>query len=326
MSIQITVLGLGQIGTSIGLALASHKDQVLRMGSDSDPKVERAAAKLNAFDQVKHNLPAAVENADVVLLACPVDEIRDTLEIIAPELKAGTVVIDTSPLKVKVMEWARELLPPERYFISMTPTLNPECLEAPASGPETARADLFKNSLMVITNPADAVSDALQLANDLALLLGGTPYYADAWEVDGLLAAIHLLPRLLAVALTNAVTDQPGWQEGRKLAGKPFTVVTGPAQETDEIKSFGLAAMNNRQNTLRVLANLMAELETLSQALADQDGEALSKKIDHARQNRQAWWEQRRSANWGTIPRGEPLPTSGEVLGRLIGLGKRKKS
>src|SRR5512136_550289 len=117
MSIQISVLGLGQVGLSIGLSLASHKDQIVRVGSDSDSKAERAAVRLNAFDQIKHNLPAAVEKAEVVVLACPVDEIRRTLEIIAPELKPGAVVIDTSPVKVKVMEWVKELFPPERYFL-----------------------------------------------------------------------------------------------------------------------------------------------------------------------------------------------------------------
>jgi prephenate dehydrogenase len=326
MSVQISVLGLGQVGLSIGLALASHKDQISRLGSDSDPKAERAAIKLGAFDQIKHSLPAAVENAELVVLACPVDEIRPTLEIIAPVLKPGAVVIDTSPVKVKVMEWVQELFPAERYFISMFPTLNPECLDLAGSGPESARADLFKNSLMVITNPPDTPSDALQLASDLAVLLGGTPYYADAWEVDGLLAALHLLPRLVAAALTNAVTDQPGWREGRKLASQTFAAATRSVEELDEVKSFGQAALFNRENTLRVLANLVAELETLQVALADQDAGALAKKLVHARQNHQEWWAQRKLANWNAPQRAEPLPTSGEVLGRLIGLGKRKKS
>ncbi len=326
MSIQISVLGLGQVGLSLGLALAGHKDQILRVGSDSSTQAERAAAKLSAFDQFKHNLPAAVEKAEVVVLACPVDEIRSTLEIIAPDLKPGAVMIDTSPVKVKVMEWVKELLPAERYFISMTPTLNPDCLDLPATGPEAARADLFHNSLMVITNPPDVPSEALQLASDLAVLLGATPYYADAWEVDGLLAALHLLPRLVAAALTNAVTDQPGWREGRKLAGKPFASATRPVEELDEVKSFGQATLINRENTLRVLANLVSELETLQVALADQDEAALTKKLGHARENHLEWWAQRKLANWNAPQRTEPLPTSAEVLGRLIGLGKRKKS
>ena len=34
MTVKITIIGLGQIGASIGLALANHKDQVTTLGYD----------------------------------------------------------------------------------------------------------------------------------------------------------------------------------------------------------------------------------------------------------------------------------------------------
>jgi prephenate dehydrogenase len=33
MSVQVTIVGLGQIGTSIGLALADHREMVRRAGT-----------------------------------------------------------------------------------------------------------------------------------------------------------------------------------------------------------------------------------------------------------------------------------------------------
>jgi predicted dinucleotide-binding enzyme len=39
MTIQITIIGTGQIGTSIGLALGAHKDLFLRVGHDKDIRV-----------------------------------------------------------------------------------------------------------------------------------------------------------------------------------------------------------------------------------------------------------------------------------------------
>ncbi len=38
MTIQITILGLGQVGTSIGLALAEKKDAIVRVGNDREPE------------------------------------------------------------------------------------------------------------------------------------------------------------------------------------------------------------------------------------------------------------------------------------------------
>ena len=36
MPVQITIIGLGQIGASIGLALAAHKDKVTTVGHDKE--------------------------------------------------------------------------------------------------------------------------------------------------------------------------------------------------------------------------------------------------------------------------------------------------
>lgn len=325
MTVQITVLGLGRIGVSIGLALAERKGQILRVGNDRDPRRTRDVAGLGAFDQVQHNLPSAVERADAVVLAVPVDEVRKALEEFAPDLKPGAVVIDTSPLQVSAMQWAAGLLPAERYFLSMTPTLNPLYLEETGSGAGAPHADLFKDGLMLIAHLPGVVEGALKLAADLATLLGASPYFADPWEADGLLAAAHILPRLAAAALANAVVDQPGWIEGRKLAGRAFAQATAPVLDPDEAKELGQAALHNKENTLRVLDNLAAELDALRQAIAAGDAAQLAERLERARQSRIKWWGQRSAADW-VDQKPEPLPGSREFLGQLVGLGRRKKT
>ena len=56
MKIQITIIGLGQIGASIGMALAPKSDLTDRIGYDVDPKVMRQAPKLGAVDKTSSNL------------------------------------------------------------------------------------------------------------------------------------------------------------------------------------------------------------------------------------------------------------------------------
>ncbi|MCC6984915.1 MAG: hypothetical protein IT309_00665, partial [Anaerolineales bacterium] len=63
MPVKITIIGLGQIGASVGLALAAHKDKVVTTGHDKEIGNEQRAKKLGAVDQTNHNLPASVENA-----------------------------------------------------------------------------------------------------------------------------------------------------------------------------------------------------------------------------------------------------------------------
>jgi prephenate dehydrogenase len=324
MPVQITVLGLGQIGTSIGLALAGQKEKILRVGNDREPEITRQVNKLGAFDSTPYNLPHAVEKADVVVLALPVDEIYDTLKLIAADLKPGAVVVNTSPLQVKANQWAAELIPPECHFVSLTPTVAAAYLEEVPGGVETAHADLFKDALMIITSPPNTEPDALKLAADLCSLLGGIPFFADSIEADGLLAAVHLLPRLLAAALVNATAGQPGWKEARKLASRAYANATSPVLELDERKELGRAALHNPQNSVRVLNNLVAELEALRDAIAAGDESGLAKLLEQASAARQAWYKARLSGDYNSTP-ANPLPTSGEILGRLIGFGKRRE-
>ncbi len=323
MTVQITVLGLGQVGVSIGLALAEHKEKIVRVGNDRDPGVMGKAKKMGAFDTTTFNLPGAVEKADAVILALPLDELYDVLKVIAADLKEGAVVVDTSTVKVKVAEWARELLPEGCYFVTMTPTLNPAYLEDQAVGPDAAHADLFKNSLMVITSPPGIDADALKFATDLTVLLGATPYFADVYESDGLLAASALLPRLAAAALLNAVIDQPGWQEGRKLAGKTFAQSTLPALELDSAGMPAQEALLNQENVLRVLDNYINELHAIRQLVAENEAEALGKHISRALGNRQLWLKQRQAADWDQRPKAE-MPTAGDILGGIF-LGRFRK-
>jgi prephenate dehydrogenase len=280
---------------------------------------------MGAFDRISTNLRAAVENADIVVLAVPVDEIHETLQIIALHLKEESVVMDTSPLKVAVAAWAKEILPPKRYFVSITPSLNPLYLDQLDYGPDSAHEDLFQNSLMVVTHSADTPADAIQLACDLVTLLGAQLLFADAYESDGLQAAQHQLPWLVSAALLNATTTQPGWQEGRKLAGALFARVTSAADNFDERELLGQAVLLNRDNVLRVIDNLLEALQRLRQAIADQDSQTLQKLLEQARNSRIDWLGQRKTANWDTTFAQVSMPSAVERFGRLIGLRDRAK-
>ncbi len=279
---------------------------------------------MGAIDQVVFNIPRSVKTADVVILACPVDELRENLKAIAGDLRPGTVVVNTSQVHVAIEAWAKEILPADRHFVSVTPTLNPAYLADTAAGPEAAHADLFNGALMIITTPMGTHPDALRLASDLVGLLGGKPYFADAIEADGLLAASHTLPELMAAALVNATVDEPGWIEGRKLAGQAYTAMTGPLLNLDENKAFGTTALLNRDNVLHTIDNLIRALYDLRAHIENQDSQALQKLLAHALEGRNKWWAERSKGNWDPSTMSS-VPTGGQMLGRLIGFGSKEK-
>lgn len=328
MPIQVTIIGLGQIGASLGLALAGKKDLVYRVGHDRDLGIARRAQKMGALDRVEINLPRSVEKADLVILALPVDQIRETLEFIRQDLREDGVIMDTGPVKQIVAEWATELLPPKRHYIGLTPVINPQYLHEYGSGIEAAHADLFKHGLMVIVSPPGANSQAVKLAADLTRLIGAAPLFADLAEVDGLMASTHLMPQLAAAAILNATVGQPGWREGQKLVGRAYASVSDPVSYLDTPQTLARLAMLNQENALRALDGLIAALLNIRADIESNSESLLLDRLERARQGREKWWQERHSGEWS----GDGAPQSlgsAETIGfidRLVGTSWRKKA
>lgn len=329
MPVNITIIGLGQIGASIGLGLAANQDLVVRVGHDREPNVARKAEKMGAVDRIDFNLPSSVRSADLVILALPIDQIRDTLAVIAPDLRAGAVVMDTGPVKEIVAAWADELLLKEHHYIGLTPVLNPAYLLEAHSGIDAARPDLFRGGLMAIAAPPRTTSDAIKLASDLTRLLGAAPLFADPLEMDGLMAATHLLPQLTAAALVNATIDQPGWREGRKIAGRAYAEATAPIIHFGDPQPLRAATIANRENVLRMIDSTVAALQGMRRAIEQGDSQALEQHLERAYEGRITWWQQRQKNDWGNssseMPSTPELSTAG-VFGRLLGINPKQKN
>lgn len=328
MTVNITIIGLGQIGASIGLGLAAHKDLVMRIGHDREPDIARKAEKMGALDRVDFNLPNSVRNADLVILALPLDQIRETLALIAPDLRSGGVVMDTGPVKEVVAAWAADLLPEERHYIGLTPVLNPAYLLESHSGIDAARPDLFRGGLMAISAPPRTGSDVLKLASDLTRLLGAAPLFTDTLEIDGLMASTHLLPQLIAAALVNATIDQPGWREGRKIAGRAYAEATAPIIHFGDPEPLRAASIANRENVLRMIDSSIAALQGIRRTIDNNDSEGLSTHLQRAYDGRFSWWQQRLKNDWGGVssemPSTPEMSASG-VFGRLLGINPKSK-
>jgi prephenate dehydrogenase len=298
MTVQITIIGLGQIGASIGLALKAKNVNVHLMGHDKDPQVAKEAQRVEAVDEVKANLPASVRDAKIVILALPFEAIRETLEIIVPDLQEGVIVLDTAPAKATVALWAKELLPARRFYIGLTPAINPEYLHGTEFGIKAARADLFEKALTAITAPSGTPEAVFTLATELVSLMGSLPLFMDTAEADGVFTAMHTLPQLAAAALLNATVDQPGWLEARKLAGRPFASVTAGIAYHDDVASLRESAVENRESVVRLLNTYIASLMHLRDAIDEQDRGTVAARLEESLQRRTRWLNERTAAEW----------------------------
>lgn len=325
MTIQISIIGLGQIGASIGLALAEHNKNILRVGHDINMSTAKAALKLNAVDEIKRNLPRSIKDADIIILSLPLSEIKDTLGYIAQDLKEDAVILDTAPVKNAVQMWMQELLPAGRSYIGIVPVINPEYLHEKEIGINAARADLFHDGVTMIAAPPDTSGETVQLAADLAQLIGSQPLFTDITETDGLMASVHLLPQLTAAALIDATVDHPGWTEARKLAGRAYAEATGASLRPESARSLSDAALANSENTVRALDGMIASLQIMKENIAANDKETLDEQLTRAEEGGLHWLNERRRAGWlMKEEKGGPSINLAGIGERIFGFRQRK--
>jgi len=318
MTVNLTIIGLGQIGTSIGLALAAHTDKVQRTGHDKSREQASKAQKLGAIDKVESNLPRSVENADLVILSLPFDAIEETLEHIAPDLRPHCVVVDTAPYKTPVADWARTYLPPGCHYIGLVPGISPNHL---ASVERPPHASLFKDGVIGLVTPPDTSGEALQLVSDLVTLLGAQPFFIDMTEADNLMASAHLLPQLLAAALLDMTVEAPGWREMRRLAGRPYAVATLNAASQDDPTTLARAALGNPQASLHAIDAFIQILASIRESIVDAQADELTRRIEQAQDGRDTWWLERASGDWQKIEFGisAEQPRNPSLFGEWFG-------
>ncbi|HSM71176.1 MAG TPA: prephenate dehydrogenase [Anaerolineales bacterium] len=298
MPVQITIIGLGQIGASIGLALKERGTDVHIVGNDKNSHTAKTAKKIGAVDAFKYNLPDSVRDAGIVILALPLGEVRETLEVIAPDLQEGALVLDASLSKGTFVSWAEELIPQGRFYMGLFPAIHPEYLNDTKTGVEAARADLFEKGVMVITAPATAPANIFDLTANLITILGSMPLVMDAVEADGLIGKIQVLPQLAAAALLNTTLDQPGWVEAKKISGRPYAAVTAGLADHDDAPSLREYALGNRENTVRLLNEYITSLIELRDEIETSDSDALAKRLNDAWEGRDDWLNDRFAAKW----------------------------
>lgn len=323
---RVTIVGLGCVGSSIGLALRQREPSLEVMGHDIEREHARQATQMGAVSKTHWNLPAACEGAGLVILALPLPAVRDTLAVLGPHLEEGCVVTDTAALKAPVLEWARQHLPSRVRFVTGVPIPGPAVDEREVlAGPEAARAELFDRGLYCITPVHDTDSQAVTTLLWLAQALGARPLFLDPLEYDGLQAGMGDLPGLIAVALLQATVDSPGWADMRKVAGYDFATLTELTMTDPEGRR--ATALLNRDNLLRRLDMFMEQVGRIRQWLVESDEQALESAYAHAAEGRARWLQERARGVWGEVPESAEIPTAGEQMAQMLvgGLFRRRR-
>ena len=261
---QITIVGTGLIGGSLGLALRHHGYAGTIVGCDKRWVLETAAQR-GAIDRAEAGLERAVADSDVIVLATPVGTILSHFEGIAPALPATTLVTDTGSTKQKFVERARMVFGAEagKRVLPGHPMAGKEF-----SGIEHADANLFQGAVWLIT-PIVADQQYTPLQEEFAALLsaiGARIIVLDPERHDVVCAWISHLPQMISTALTSVLHEELGDDEiVMQIGGRALREMTRIAHSPYSM--WRDIALTNSQNIEDVMLRFEQQMTHLRENL-----------------------------------------------------------
>ncbi len=317
-TIKVGILGLGRVGASVGLALKrynSSKDarqQFVTTGYAADNLQSQALKTVNSVDGVARSIEDAAFDKDILVLALPYRDVQAAYQLIGKGVRAGTVLLDTSPLKLPSQAWAEKYLNPEAHMVGVLPLLNGKYLFDGLDDTEHAAVDLFDGGSLLLLPSAKAEREAVELAADFGEILGMTSLFGDPEEHDVWSAASEGLPAALGLAAFYGLSRRDGWNDVRKVGNSAFGRLTHHLydQNPDDLRDLML---NNRENLVRQLDGTIETLSILRDLLAENDRAALEEVLIQSMESYMTWVMQRREGRWDK-PDSPNSPNKGELL------------
>ncbi len=277
---KVTIIGVGLIGGSLGMALCSRCLAGKVVGVDIDYNNLKLAEETEAIHEGELDIEAAVTDADLIVVAVPVGVTLDIIGRIAPVIKKGCIVTDVGSTKADIVAEADRLMPAGAYFVGGHPMTGSEM-----AGVRGADRYLFENAVYILTPSAKTDRNAVEKVKKLVCALGANAIEMDPRAHDLMVAAVSHLPHLVAAALVNTVG------EVQKDHEKTLMLAAGGFRDTTRIASgqplmWKDICLSNRESILAVLDKFGAVLDQTRRMVEECDEEGLEEGFARARELR----------------------------------------
>lgn len=271
---KVFIAGLGLIGGSLALAL---KDRGLChevLGLEADEERASEALRLGLADRIV-SFEEGVDEADLTVLATPVDQIPLLAIKALNRVKPNQIVIDMGSTKEELCEVISRHASRGR-FVAAHPMWGTEY-----SGPKAAVHGAFAGRTVVLCDTTQSDEDAVKRVEELFRALEMPIIYMEAEEHDLHAAYVSHISHITSFALANTVLEKE--REDRHifdLAGGGFESTVRLAKSSS--KTWVPILLRNKYNVLDVLREHIHQLQLLRKAIERNDSEELAEMIDRA--------------------------------------------
>jgi len=272
---QITIVGLGLIGGSLGLALRRRKLARRVVGLSRSMATVRRAKALGAIDAGTTEGRQAVADSELVVIATPVSRIVPIARRLARWMPQGAIVTDVGSTKSAMV---RQLgrLPRGITFVGGHPLAGSE-----QRGLAAAHAGLFRDATVIVTPSARTNRRALQTVRQLWRRLGCRVVTMNPQQHDRVLAAFSHLPHALAFCLVQAA-------DSAKMLTPPQSFLDMTRIAKSDPGLWEAIFLSNRAQLLKAMQAFDRQWRPLRRDLAASRRAALRRRLGVAKATRDA--------------------------------------
>jgi prephenate dehydrogenase len=281
------IIGLGALGSSLGLALRAQKAWADVTGFDASARVQNEAKRKGAIREGTSDVADLLSDADVVVLAIPPLAVVEFLREYGPRLRADTVVTDVATSKQTILDAAERHVPARSGFVGGHPLVS--CLP----GIEHVDLTLYQGRPWCLAAAIGTAGDRLETVSALVEAAGARPYFVDAVEHDAWVAGVEGLPRIMAAALARVSVGSGAWRELIRVSGAPFdNAVAAAAGNTQEARD---VALTSGAALVSWLDRMIVELDRWREAVAESRSDVLEQQFADAAALWERWREERKN-------------------------------
>lgn len=273
---RIALIGIGLIGGSLALKLHEKKISSELFAVDRSEEHLQQALELELVDQTL-TLNQAIEQADVLILCIPVNEIVTLLPEILNKIKPHQMVLDVGSTKTLVSK-AIENHSNKRRFLGTHPMWGTEY-----SGPKAAMRDAFEGRTVVLCDTEDADQDVVDFSEMMYKKIGMKILRMNALEHDVHTAYISHISHITSFALANTVLQK------EKKSKTIFALASSGFDSTVRLAKSNAAMwtpifLQNKENILDVLSEHIEQLLRFKKSIENDSSEELHLLIHEANQ------------------------------------------
>lgn len=199
---KVTIIGVGLMGGSIGLAIRKRRLAGEVMGVFRHLSTLKRATRCKVIDRGTMNLKAGVKGAGLIIIAAPVFSIPALFNEVIKYVKLGTIVTDVGSTKSWIVNRIGEMSGPSPsvFFVGSHPMAGSE-----HAGVEFAKDDLLQGSPCIVTRTVRTDKRALNKVVKFWRALGAKVEVMSPEAHDRSVALISHLPHIVAFSLAGAV-------------------------------------------------------------------------------------------------------------------------